>query len=314
VPKLRLDQFVSIVLLSLVFLVQPGFNQVQQLLIAPVGAQQLGEEKLPELAKLEKLPVYQGEEPISDQLNNLTGQAIYVMDRQSGAILFERNSSTQRYPASTAKIMTALVVRQTYSLNKVLTVREEALTTGTTAGLQVGEELTVEQLLHALLIPSGNDAALVLANNYQQGYTGFVEQMNVLAKQLHLDNSTFTNVSGLDHESQLTTARDLAILAHELMKDPILREIVKKQSYTLTDQTGQFKHQLVSTQELLGKVPGVVGIKTGTTENAGENLITEVDRDGHQVIIVVLGSQDRFSETKQIINWIFTHYEWQTIN
>jgi D-alanyl-D-alanine carboxypeptidase (penicillin-binding protein 5/6) len=293
--------------MALVLLPSLGGAQAQQV------SQAEGQKKFPELKKHLLVPMRSFFDEDSESIPAASASAMYVMDAASGSILFEKNSSSARYPASTAKMMTALVARKTFDLDKVITVRQEAFTTGTTAKLPLGEQFTVKELLHALLIPSGNDAAFVLANNHPIGYSGFVNDMNVLAEELHLDDTHFGNPSGLDAQKQTATARDLAILAKELMKDDTLREIVGIKNYVLRDVTGQQQHPVQNTQELLGTVEGVVGIKTGTTQFAGENLITEVDRDGHQIIIVVLGSQDRYNETKNIIDWVFSSYEWREV-
>jgi len=318
VPKIRFDQVLALVLFCALLILHPTWKTAEAAGPQKSGAlsdsqnQNVGAPTLTIKAPL-LIPVYQGSLPPQNTIASLSASAIYIMDRDSGAILYQKNSDAPRYPASTAKMMTAIVSRKVYSLDRVLTVKEAAFTTGTVAGLKLGEEITVENLLKALLIPSGNDAALVLGENHPFGYQGFVTQMNQLATALHLSKTTFHNVSGLDSDNELSSARDLAILANELMKDPVLRSIVGTSQTKVTDQSGQQVHYLKSTQELYGEVPGVVGIKTGTTENAGENLITEIDRGDHKVIIVVLGSTDRFGETKYLINWVFSHYEWQTV-
>lgn len=330
-PKLRVDQYLSILLLSVSFLFLPSLQArawaktttknpapvVQDLsplitqLSVPIytGTQSAEEVLLPPLA-----PKLVGKKSVAVAIAPKPSLSIYIMDRQSGTILYQKNATQPHYPASTAKMMTALVAKQAYPLDKIFTVKEEAFATGSTAHFQLGENLYLRDLLYALLIPSGNDAAFVLANNYPTGYQGFVDEMNQRARLLHLDNSKFRNPSGLDTNDESSTARDLAILANEVMKDPLLRQIVGTKETTIHDVTGQVSHQLQTTQELLGVVDGVVGIKTGTTPSAGENLITEVDRDGHQVVFVVLGSTDRFKETRQLIDWVFANYQWKDID
>jgi D-alanyl-D-alanine carboxypeptidase (penicillin-binding protein 5/6) len=313
VPKLRVDQYFSICLLVVGCMFLP-------LQVAMRGSNapftpQSSTSNPPQSFATSDQPASTLLVPVLDASGSaapvFTASGIYVMDRQSGSILFQKNPQEQKYPASTAKMMTALVARKFYALDQELTVREEAFATGSSAHFKLGERLTVKTLLAALLIPSGNDAAFVLANNHPGGYDGFVAAMNARAHELHLDNTMFKNPSGLDSDSQESTARDLAILANEVMKDPLLRDIVGTKQVTLTDVTGKLTHRVITTQELLGVVDGVVGIKTGTTQFAGENLVTEVDRDGHQVIFVVLGSKDRFSETRQLIDWVFGRYSWQ---
>lgn len=259
------------------------------------------------------IPVASGPDPLGTSLASLSASAVYVMDRQSGAILYQKNAAALRYPASTAKMMTAIVARQNYPLDRVMTVTDAAFTTGTVAGLKLGEQLTTESILNALLIPSGNDAALVLGQHHPFGYAGFVAQMNAEAQKIGLSQTTYQDVSGLDTDHELSTARDLAILANELMKDPVLRQIVGTRQTDIHDVSGLITHKLKSTQELYGQIPDVVGIKTGTTLNAGENLITEIDRDGHQIIFVVLGSTSRFVDSKLLIQWVFANYRWENI-
>jgi serine-type D-Ala-D-Ala carboxypeptidase (penicillin-binding protein 5/6) len=311
VLRFRLDQYLSLLLVIGALVLLPPFYHSNTTSYGG-AAQAVGEKPFPVLKKQIETPVYIGDDAAENTVP-ASASALYIMDVESGAILFQENAQASRYPASTAKMMTALAARKTYSLDTVLTVKKEAFTTGTTAKLQLGEQLTVRELLHALLIPSGNDASFILANNHPLGYQGFVNEMNELAEKFHLDQTHFGNPSGLDAQSQTATARDLAILAKELMKDDVLRQIVSIKNYTVTDVTGKITHPVQNTQELLNSVDGVVGIKTGTTQFAGENLITEVDRDGHSVIIVTLGSHDRFNETKQLIEWVFNNFEWKKI-
>jgi len=305
-PRLRLDQYLAILVLAASFLLLPS-NAVGQARAFPQKLQF----QMPQLISPITAPVYTASPSTLLDLQNLTATSIYVMDRQSGAILYQKNATDPRYPASTAKMMTALLTRELYPLDQTFTVKEEAFATGSVIHFQVGEQLKVRDLLYALLISSGNDAAFVLANNHPAGYQGFVQAMNQRARELHLNQTTFRNPSGLDVQDQVSTARDLAILANELMKDPFLREIVGTSQTTITDVTGQHQHLLKTTDQLLGFMPGVVGIKTGTTDLAGQNLITEVDRDGHQIIAVVLNSKDRFTEARMLIDWVWAHYRWQ---
>jgi D-alanyl-D-alanine carboxypeptidase (penicillin-binding protein 5/6) len=267
------------------------------------------ETQLLPITKKVTLPVLKTDKPEAPEL---TASAVYVMDRGSGSVLFHLSPDQARYPASTAKLMTALVARQIYPPEKVLTIQENYLE-GSTTHLTAGEKMSVRNLLFALLLPSANDAAVALADNHPQKAAGFMAQMNQTAKKLHLDQTTFFNPSGLDASTQQSTARDLAILANEVMKDPLLREIVSTKETGITDTTGQLIHQLSNTNELLGKVPGVVGIKTGTTDFAGENLITERDKDGHQLIFVVLGSTDRYADTRKLYDWVDKNYDWKEV-
>lgn len=249
-------------------------------------------------------------------LNTLTASSVYVSDEASGTILLSKNPDNRLYPASTTKIMTALVAREAYYLNQVMTVREEAFTQGNTMELLPNEQISVNQLLQGLLIASGNDAAFVLANNYPGGYQEFVAAMNRKATQLGLSQSYFTNPSGLDAPQHRMTAHDLAILAREVFKDEYLAEIMGTPTLTVTNTTGQLTHPLSHTHELLYTDPTVVGGKTGTTDAAGQVLVTKFRRPDvtdqeREVIVAVMGSLDRYGDTNKIIDWVMAHYQWE---
>lgn len=242
----------------------------------------------------------------------LSAESIWVSDEISAQILLTKNPDQPRALASTTKLMTALVARKLYSLDEVVTVGQEAFTSGNVMGLEFGEQMRVGELLYGLLIPSGNDAAFVLANHHSEGYLGFVADMNSLASELRLSQSHFENPSGLDQSGHLATAHDLAILAREVFKDPLLRQIMGTAEATITDVSGQVVHPLQATHQLLRTNPQVIGGKTGTTYEAGETLITLVEIQGHVVQIVVMKSQDRYADTSMIIEWIGQHYTWPT--
>lgn len=241
----------------------------------------------------------------------LSATAVYVADTDSGSILLTKNPEELRFPASTTKLMTALVARKEYQLHDVATISAEVVNTdGTKVGLAVGEVQTVENLLKATLISSGNDAAMALALHHPSGLAGFLSEMNQTAHELHLNSTNYTNPAGLDDMTQQASARDLGILAREVMADPVLRSIVRTKYAFIQDQSGYRGHQLHSTHQLLGVVPGVVGIKTGTTQQAGQTLVTQLERDGRSITIVVMGSQDRYADTIAIIDWVFSRYIW----
>ncbi len=316
-PKLRFDQYVSVFLLVFFFLFQQ--KVWGSVVMTPVSQEISTQEtfSLSDSAFIDIAPVPLAKETSpqpsisKDQMAaQLTAQAVYVMDVNSGSILLEKNKDQLRAPASTTKMLTAVTARQIYNLDTVFEVKEEAFTLGNAMGLQIGEEIRVADLLQGLLIQSGNDAAFVLANNHPLGYQGFIAQMANVAQRLHLDKTSFSNPSGLDEDDHKTTAHDLAILAKEVMKDPLLRKIVSTKQAIVSDVFGEKKHYLSNTHQLLAEVLGVVGIKTGTTWEAGETLVTQVNRDGNSIIIVLMASQDRYGETRMIIDWVFNYYTW----
>lgn len=252
-------------------------------------------------------------EDFSQLLSNLTAEGWIVRDINSGTVLTEYHSDYLMYPASTTKLMTALVALQTFDPNQVLTVNGNEKTVGHVVGLVPGEQLTAQSLLAATLISSGNDAAFVLANNHPQGYYAFVDDMNRLAEKLHLTETRFSNPSGLDAVELATTPWELSLIAAEILKHPLLKELIGTKQMTITDVTGEISHQLYNTNQLLDNYPDVRGGKTGTTDRAGQVLVTWWEPDHHPVVIVVMGSTDRYQDTKLIIDWLQQHVSWWQI-
>lgn len=242
----------------------------------------------------------------------LSAKGVYVLDPKTETVLFAHNPDLPLMPASTTKIMTALVALETYDLDDVITISEEERTIGQTMNLVRGEQITVRDLLYGTLVSSANDGALALALAYpQNGYSGFVHKMNQKAKELGLLQTQYKNVSGVESVGHVTSARDLAILAAHALENPTFREMVGTKKHTVTDITGSIVHPLYSTNQLLGVVEGMQGIKTGWTENAKECLVTYTTRDGREVITVVLGSNDRFGESARLIEWVYQNHSWE---
>ncbi|MEK7526124.1 MAG: D-alanyl-D-alanine carboxypeptidase family protein [Patescibacteria group bacterium] len=247
---------------------------------------------------------------VTDSFPVVSSQGVIAVDIDSGTTLYEKNADQALLPASTTKILTALTALDYFPLEAKLTV-ERIVVDGQKMGLVKGEEITFENLLYGLLVYSGNDAAEVVAQNYPGGRELFVNAMNMKAKQLHMDNSRFENPVGFDNYNHTSTAKDMVRLARVAIQDPVISKIVATKHITVTDTTGKIAHNLQSTNELLEVIEGVKGVKTGWTQGARENLITLVERNNHKVMIAVLGSQDRFGETKELINWIFANYTWE---
>ena len=240
----------------------------------------------------------------------LTAQSVLAVDLASEEILFEKDPNQPSLPASTTKIMTALVALDYFPLDKIVKVNGLRVE-GQKMGLIEGEELTVDDLLHGLLVYSANDAAETLAENFPGGREFFVTSMNLKAKRLGLNDTIFTNPSGLDDIDQQTSAADLIKISVVAMENPIFSKIVSTKEKIVISTDGRIEHKLVNINKLLGSVEGVLGVKTGWTENARENLVTYVKRDDKELMIALLGSQDRFGETENLINWILTSYEWR---
>jgi len=237
----------------------------------------------------------------------VTGQGVYVVDLPSFTPIFERNSHDQFLPASTAKVITALVAYDIYQPDDIITVNNP-LNEGQVMGLIPGEKITVENLLYGTLVHSGNDAAYALAQYY--GFDQFVALMNKKAIQLGMGNSVFKNPAGLDNFDQYTTPFDLALAARAILTHPYLAKIVSTKEIVISDVDFKYFHKLTNVNKLLGEIQGVGGLKTGYTENAGENLVSFYKHNGHQFIIVVLKSADRFTDTTNIVQWLANNIEY----
>lgn len=239
---------------------------------------------------------------------NISAKSAIVVEVKSGITLFEKNPQTKLLPASTTKLMTALVALEKCSLEQIVTVgaveKEPTL-----MGLSPGDNISVRSLLYGLLVNSGNDAAFTLAASCAGSVADFVAEMNYKAREIGLRNTHFTNPTGFDDPAQYTTSRDLAKLARVAITSPIIAKIVSTKSTVVTDATGSKTYFLENINKLLGEVAGLEGIKTGQTEGSQEVLVTQTTRN-NTIITVVLGSEDRFEESKFLIEWAFANHVW----
>lgn len=231
----------------------------------------------------------------------LTAEGYYVLELSTFTPLLQHNIHKKFYPASTTKVITSLVSHDIYNLDDIVTVKK-IKDEGQTMGLYVGERISVGNLLYGLLVHSGNDAAYALAEH--KGFDTFVRLMNEKSRSLGMKDSYFKNPAGLDDPSQYTTPFDLALASRELLKNRELRKIVATKEIVISDDDFKVFHQLSNVNRLLGEVQGIGGLKTGYTENAGENLVSLYKQNGHEYLIVVLKSADRFQDTKSIVIWL----------
>ena len=230
---------------------------------------------------------------------DISSRAYIIYDPQARTVVSGKNEKLRFSPASSTKIMTAIIALEEYNLEDVITATGLDKVEGSTMKLREGETISVENVLYGLLLPSGNDAAYIIASVYEGGESGFVARMNEKAKELNLVNTRFIDPSGYSDDNY-TTAYDLARLASYALKNPKFGAIVSTKNKTVTDVTGEIIHELSNLNELLG-VDGVSGVKTGFSEEALGVLVSSVDHEGRTYIVVVLGSDDRFFDTKNII-------------
>lgn len=255
----------------------------------------------------------------------LGAKAALLVDYDSGDIIYEKNLKDRLPVASTVKIMTALVVFENSKLSDVFTVSGKAAKIGEDSmGLTLGEKLTVEELLYGLILPSGNDAAITLAEGVAGSEAKFVEMMNVKVKSLGLKDTKFINASGLDEDGrdQYSTAYDLATIARYTWdKYPVFREISSTVQKSIDADSAHKEFYLENQTNLLTTYPGVKGIKPGFTWEAGLCLVTYAENkqslrfssstaglDGKKLLGVILGSDDRRGEMKELLDFGFNSF------
>lgn len=253
--------------------------------------------------------------PISNNLPlpNSTARAVLIKDLGTDTILYQKDANLSFPIASTTKIMTALVASEYFKPNSELIVGSSANTPGSKVGLVSGENLTFRSLLYGMLLNSGNDAAFTLAENYPGGVLGFVSAMNKKVAEKGLNNTHFDNPAGFDNPNHFSSASDLSFITEEALKNDTLSKIFATKETNIVSLNKKYTHQLFNLNKLLTNVKGVLGVKTGTTAQAKENLVTLVERDNHKVLLVVLGSNDRFGETTKLIDWTYSNFTWPQI-
>ena len=243
--------------------------------------------------------------PLTQDLDsiNASASAYVVFDVANRRVIAGKNQQIRFSPASTAKVMSATIILEHFKLEEYLTVPSSIYAVqGSKMNLVPGEQVTVKNLLYGLMLPSGNDAAYTFSYYYPGGVTGFVFDMNKKAELLKLQNTHFEDPAGYE-DGNYTTAEELARLASYAMRSNVFAEIVKTRYIEVNNLTGSHKFFLKNLNELL-EYDNVIGIKTGFTNEAGGVLLTAVQKDGKIFIVSVLKSPDRFSDTKDIMNFI----------
>ncbi len=318
-PKIRLSQLLAILVFSALVLLQNsidlgrvqayfGFNQPSVTQLDAVPA-------IPVKSKNWQSIISAGQTSLqttleSDAVLSTSAKSIYVEDLVSETTLLAVRAEEPLPPASTQKLMTALVALESFSPQTVLTVQNSDIILSNGLALYSGEQLRVEDVLKALLISSSNEAAELLAREYPGGYQAFVERMNQKALEYGMLQTQFRNPTGYDAPGQYMSAKDLHILATQAMNIPLISAIVKEPLLIISDVSGATQHTLVSTNQLLKDDLGAVGIKTGTTVLANEVLVSQFVIDGHLIRVVIMGSTQRYLDTRLVLEWIAKTYTW----
>ncbi|WMM23535.1 D-alanyl-D-alanine carboxypeptidase family protein [Tissierella sp. MB52-C2] len=259
---------------------------------------------------------------------DLVGEGVILMDMDTGEVLYEKNSNSQFYPASTTKIMTAILALEKGNMDDIVTIDQEVvnLTSGSHIALEPGEQMSLEHLMQALLVESANDAALAIAKYVSGSIEEFSKLMNQKAKEVGALNTNFVNPNGLPNEDHKTTPYDLAMMARYAMKNEKFRSIVGNYTYTIpvTNKKSETRYLKSSNRLLYSnekidvdgkttpiKYDGVNGVKTGYTVAAQQCLVTSFEKDGHKLIAVVLKSTGKnvYSDTHKLLNYGIENFE-----
>lgn len=245
------------------------------------------------------------------KIPEINSRSSVVIDRNTNTILYGKNENTRRKMASTTKIMTAIIIIENCNLDETIEISKKAAGTGgSRLGLKTGDKITIRDLLYGLMLRSGNDAAVALAEHTSGNVENFTELMNQKSVNLGLTNTHFETPHGLDSDEHYTTAYELAILSNYALNNKIFAQIVGTKSYTVT--INGYPKQLSNTNELLGNFNGIYGIKTGFTNGANRCLVTACKRGNMDIICVVLGADTKKFRTQdsiKLINYIFDNFQ-----
>lgn len=240
----------------------------------------------------------------------INARAAIIYDRTTKEIIWGKNEKQKKAMASTTKIMSAIVVLENSNLSDVVTISKKAAGIGgSRLKISTGDKITVNDLLYGLMLRSGNDAAVALAEYVGGSVEGFASLMNKKARELGLNNTNFVTPHGLDNENHYTTAYELAMLTDYVLNNKTFSKIVNTKVTTISINGNS--RNIYNTNELLGYMQGVDGVKTGFTNGAGRCLVTSCTRDNNQIITVVLGcdtKKDRTSDSTKLIEYAFKNY------
>jgi len=250
----------------------------------------------------------------SSELPELSAESFVVVDVGSGSVIAARNPSAVHPVASLTKLLTALTVMQNSNLNDVVEVGPNAVKAGASGSgmqLKLGEKIRLQDLLAGLLINSANDSAVALAEHVSGSEAKFAEKMNKVAGDYALSRTHVVNATGFDNAEHFSSSYDMGLLLLHAWRDPVLGVYLRSSSLTVKSVDGTIKHNLKTTNRLLGERTDILAGKTGFTDAAGQSLaIVAENEEGRPVIAVLLGSKDRFGEMDHLLNWVFKTFSW----
>ncbi len=237
-------------------------------------------------------------------LPGISSASALVMDGETGKVLYQKNAFELRAPASTTKILTAILGIECGELNDLVTVSKNAASIGeASVNLRANDCLQLRELIYGALLKSGNDACVAIAEHISFSEEEFIGLMNLKAQVLGAYNTTFYNTNGLPHPKHLTTAYDLALITRYALQNPVFSQIVQTKYYLMKWMEPQRTYSLKNTNKLLWSFPQATGVKTGTTFQAGQCLVASVKQHNYEIIVVVLNSANRFGDAQKLLEY-----------
>lgn len=239
----------------------------------------------------------------------ISARTAIVMDLNSGMVLYEKNSQDKVFPASTTKILTALLAIEQGDLNDVVTISKTASgVEGSSIYLEVGEKIPLKDLIYGLMLRSGNDAAIAIAEKIAGSKESFIEKMNERAKEIGAEHTHFMNPNGLHDDEHYTTAYDMALLARQAMLNPAFKEVAASKSWTADRGDGKF-NVFYNKNKVVHQYEGGTGVKIGYTKTAGRTLVASSKRGEMELICVVMDAPNWFEDSYRLMDAVYDTYE-----
>lgn len=268
------------------------------------------------LALIISLAIYLVSEDVIDALTQcetsppmVSAESAVVIELQSGRVLYEKNAEEKEYPASITKIMTALLAVENKSLDTMVKVTDAAIgVEGSSIYLEQGETLSLGDLVYGLMLRSGNDAAIAIAVEVGGSVEGFVEMMNERAIEIGAVNTHFVNPNGLHDDNHYTTAKDMAMISREAMKNQDFRDVAGAKDWTAKRGEGKYNY-FYNKNKVVHQYEGGTGIKIGYTKTAGRTLVASSTKNGMELICVVLNAPNWFNDTYQLMDYCYDNYQ-----
>lgn len=255
------------------------------------------------------VPVYATEPDECPPPPEISAQTAIMIEGNSGEVLFEKNADQKAYPASITKIMTALLAIENGTLDKKVKVSENASgVEGSSIYLETGEKISLRDLVYGLMLRSGNDAAIAISEEIGGSKENFVNMMNKKARELGALNTHFVNPNGLHDPDHYTTARDMALIAKAAMKNEEFKKVASAKSWVTDRGEGKYNY-FYNKNKVVYQYEGGTGVKIGYTKAAGRTLVASSERNGMELICVVMNAPNWFDDTYKLMDYAYSQYE-----